>query len=100
MKRKARRVMEEVLRHELLALSRKSYADAKSAPRCVGWARGPGMVYYGGDRKIAVFRLNERVLDFIRILKNRIDLRHSAALELLPAAERERLGGFGCWIMI
>lgn len=41
MKRKARRVMEEVLRHELLALGRKSYADAKSAPRCVGWARGP-----------------------------------------------------------
>ena len=112
----------------------------------------PGTVYYGGDRKIAVFRLNERVLDFIRtaqesvfawqepdspvedlhffrkdwvvvlsstahedfgtialddddldrmpFLKNRIDLRHPAALELLPAAERERLGGFGCWIMI
>ena len=26
----------------------------------------PGTVYYGGERKIAVFRLNERVLDFIR----------------------------------
>ena len=112
----------------------------------------PGTVYYGGDRKIAVFRLNERVLDFIRtaqesvfawqvpdspvedlhffrkdwtvvfsstahegfgtialddddlermpFLKNRIDLRHPAALELLPAPVRERLGGFGCWIMI
>ena len=133
--------MEEVLRHEMLALSRKSYADAKSAPRCVGWARGT--VYYGGDRKIAVFRLNEKVLDFIRtaqesvfawqepdspvedlhffrtdrtvvfsstahegfgtialedddlermpFLKKRIDLRHPAALELLPAAERERV---------
>ena len=33
--------MEEVLRHEMLALSRKSYADAKSAPHCVGWTRGP-----------------------------------------------------------
>ena len=104
----------------------------------------PGTVYYGGDRKIAVFRSNGRVLDFIRtaqesvfawqepdssvedlhffrkdwtvvfsstahegfgtialdgddleripFLKNRIDLRHSAALELLPLAERERLG--------
>ena len=41
MKRKARRVMEAVLRHEMSALGRKSYADAKIAPHCVGWTRGP-----------------------------------------------------------
>ena len=51
-------------------------------------------------RSIGTIALDDDDLERMPFLKNRIDLRHPAALELLPAAERERLGGFGCWIMI